>query len=384
MSDTRLSDQLMGGPSKYVAELEAERDRLKRDLGDLRAIVAQTVAAIGNGSACSESASIDFMRSIPAEVRRTVDDLRARLAEKNELLDRALTAAEEIRRELAAAQARIVDLEATCENLRETVCTDADEMLAAEAREKMLREAAEAERDKLSGFYTEIVKQLGHDRVLNELTTAQARVAELEERLHYCNGTSELALKHRDEAEAREKTLREALDRLAGAYGRILRSHGNVPMEDPYYSEAVQALAGSAQPSAGVRNYQVLVFEPQIHRSVWQDYGSEEPMSEDEIVESMRAGVESGNYVGWRVLTLHKEVIGRDAVALARFKAAQPSAPEGGAWLQEADQRGYPEDADLENGRYGNVCRACGLPFIGHKRRVFCKPCNEGGGHSQK
>jgi chromosome segregation ATPase len=68
---------------------------------------------------------------------------------------------------------------------------------------------------------------------------AQARVAELEERLHYCNGTSELALKHRDEAEAREKTLREALEKVPPAW---------IGYAD--WRESWAALAGSAQPSA--------------------------------------------------------------------------------------------------------------------------------------
>jgi uncharacterized coiled-coil protein SlyX len=78
------------------------------------------------------------------------------------------------------------------------------------------------------------------DTAQQQLAAAQARVAELEERLHYCNGTSELALKHRDEAEAREKALREALEKVPPAW---------IGYAD--WRESWTALAGSAQPSAG-------------------------------------------------------------------------------------------------------------------------------------
>lgn len=35
----------------------------------------------------------------------------------------------------------------------------------------------------------------------------------------------------------------------------------------------------------------------------------------------------------------------------------------------------YPEDFQLENGLYQNICRECGEFFMGHKRRVWCKEC---------
>lgn len=70
-------------------------------------------------------------------------------------------------------------------------------------------------------------------------------------------------------------------------------------------------------------SYQVLVFEPQLTHSVWKDWGSDDPMTEEEVIESLRAGVESGKYVGWRVITIHKDVMGRDAVALARFQVKE-------------------------------------------------------------
>lgn len=73
-----------------------------------------------------------------------------------------------------------------------------------------------------------------------------------------------------------------------------------------------------------MQSYQVLVFEPSLTHSVWQDWGCDEPLDEAQIFDRLRAGVESGEYVGWRVITVHKEVIGRDGVALARFLAPKP------------------------------------------------------------
>jgi hypothetical protein len=37
--------------------------------------------------------------------------------------------------------------------------------------------------------------------------------------------------------------------------------------------------------------------------------------------------------------------------------------------------RDWPEDATHENGDYCGICRQCGEPFSGHKRRMICKPC---------
>lgn len=44
--------------------------------------------------------------------------------------------------------------------------------------------------------------------------------------------------------------------------------------------------------------------------------------------------------------------------------------------LAEMEARGWPEDAAHENGSYQNKCCHCGEMFIGHKRRVSCKPCS--------
>lgn len=46
---------------------------------------------------------------------------------------------------------------------------------------------------------------------LDELERLRARVASLEESLHYANGTADLAMKHRDDAEKRGAELERAL-----------------------------------------------------------------------------------------------------------------------------------------------------------------------------
>lgn len=42
-----------------------------------------------------------------------------------------------------------------------------------------------------------------------------------------------------------------------------------------------------------------------------------------------------------------------------------------------AAARDWPEDANLENGNYANICCHCSEQFAGHKRRVVCKQCSE-------
>jgi len=52
---------------------------------------------------------------------------------------------------------------------------------------------------------------------------------------------------------------------------------------------------------------------------------------------------------------------------------------QGHAVQQDADaSRDWPEDFPHENGQYMNTCHVCKNTFIGHKRRVVCKVCNNG------
>ena len=62
----------------------------------------------------------------------------------------------------------------------------------------------------------------------------------------------------------------------------------------------------------------VLVFEPRLTHSVWQDYGGmcdeetgdEIIRSDDEMVEDLKQGVRDGRYVGWRLHRVEREVVG--------------------------------------------------------------------------
>jgi hypothetical protein len=40
-------------------------------------------------------------------------------------------------------------------------------------------------------------------------------------------------------------------------------------------------------------------------------------------------------------------------------------------------ERDFTEDFTSENGNYYNICTTCGKSFLGHKRRITCKVCNE-------
>jgi len=39
------------------------------------------------------------------------------------------------------------------------------------------------------------------------------------------------------------------------------------------------------------------------------------------------------------------------------------------------EERSWPEDYELDNGRYFNTCCNCERLFLGHKRRIECKAC---------
>lgn len=43
------------------------------------------------------------------------------------------------------------------------------------------------------------------------------------------------------------------------------------------------------------------------------------------------------------------------------------------------EERNWPEDASHGNGNYQNKCVGCGEVFIGHKRRIICRVCADGG-----
>ena len=54
----------------------------------------------------------------------------------------------------------------------------------------------------------------------------------------------------------------------------------------------------------------------------------------------------------------------------------QNSQTESVKWYYKYTERDWQEDEHEENGRYSNKCAFCDCTFVGHKRRVICKVCN--------
>lgn len=44
-------------------------------------------------------------------------------------------------------------------------------------------------------------------------------------------------------------------------------------------------------------------------------------------------------------------------------------------WDTYESERSFKEDYEHENGQYINICSYCEKEFMGHKRRVVCKSC---------
>lgn len=57
----------------------------------------------------------------------------------------------------------------------------------------------------------------------------------------------------------------------------------------------------------------VLEYEPALTHSVWKDCYYDDAFTDEEIVADLRARVKKGEIVGWRLITIHKDVLGVDA-----------------------------------------------------------------------
>lgn len=57
----------------------------------------------------------------------------------------------------------------------------------------------------------------------------------------------------------------------------------------------------------------VLQYEEALGNSRWVDYITEHP-TEQCLITALRDGVRRGDWGGWRLITVHKEVIGNDAI----------------------------------------------------------------------
>lgn len=70
---------------------------------------------------------------------------------------------------------------------------------------------------------------------------------------------------------------------------------------------------------------------------------------------------------GWTVENVRK--LAREG----REKFGTPDAT--GLDLRRVRALGWPEDWLGDNGEYLSRCHECGEMFLGHKRRIKCKPC---------
>ncbi len=62
--------------------LADEVRRLRKENESLRAVFPDVLTALGNGSGCTPTVSIDFIRDIPKEISLVIGQLRAEIARK--------------------------------------------------------------------------------------------------------------------------------------------------------------------------------------------------------------------------------------------------------------------------------------------------------------
>lgn len=57
----------------------------------------------------------------------------------------------------------------------------------------------------------------------------------------------------------------------------------------------------------------VLVFQPELTCSVWQDFFAEDEdggsLGREELIEELKSGVRDGRWVGWRLIRIEKDVL---------------------------------------------------------------------------
>lgn len=58
-----------------------------------------------------------------------------------------------------------------------------------------------------------------------------------------------------------------------------------------------------------MNNAMVLVFEPRLTHSIWQDFESKHRTLAG-LEKRLKQGVKKGEWVAWRLITIHKEVMG--------------------------------------------------------------------------
>lgn len=58
----------------------------------------------------------------------------------------------------------------------------------------------------------------------------------------------------------------------------------------------------------------VLQYEESLGNSRWVDYYSKH-RTETSLIDALRKGVREGDWGGWRLITIHREVIGIDTIS---------------------------------------------------------------------
>lgn len=70
----------------------------------------------------------------------------------------------------------------------------------------------------------------------------------------------------------------------------------------------------SKAPAVQSLSAQVLVYQPELTHSMWVDHYGEDSdgcrLSREDLVEQLKAGVRSGEWVGWRLMRIEQEVMG--------------------------------------------------------------------------
>lgn len=69
--------------------------------------------------------------------------------------------------------------------------------------------------------------------------------------------------------------------------------------------------SAAEQPEALNVRVMVMQFEPELGNSRWVDFVSRH-RSERALIEALRAGVRRGEWIGWRLITVIREVLGHD------------------------------------------------------------------------
>ena len=71
-------------PEEQSIHLVGKLAKLERELTDLREILPKVLDAVGNGSRCLPSCSVEFLREIPNEVRLVVTGLKRELEQERQ------------------------------------------------------------------------------------------------------------------------------------------------------------------------------------------------------------------------------------------------------------------------------------------------------------